>query len=243
MPSRGCGVSGRVTSVGYLQFSKHFFQQRSGLGGRIFPDFRLFLCQLVEEAVERFADYVFVEIEFAGEHASARGLLDELVVELNHSDTLHGLMDDGSECGGEVGGAGALEIIGGGGVVAGEDVAGIVESHFSEGRDKDLFGLRRGLLGGAVHADFEIIDGLAHAESAHFFANAFESGREKDFDGFVLEETIGLADGGDSAAGADLKRLLEAGDDFVVAESGDIALLESDGGDAEREEKEQIAHA
>src|SRR5260221_11414372 len=110
--------------------AEDFLQQGGGLGGGVFADFLFFFAELVEEAIQRFSDNVFVEIELAGEHAAGGGLLHDAVVLLDYADFFHGVMDYGGEGGGEVGGGGAFEVVGGSGVIAGEDFAGVVEGHF-----------------------------------------------------------------------------------------------------------------
>ena len=135
-------------------------------------------------------------------------------------------MDDGREGGGEIGGTGALEVFGGGGIVAGEDVAGVVESHLLERGEKNLLGLGSGLLGGAVHADFEFVHFLPMPSMRMPLPTVWSLRRKQDPDGFVFQESVGLAGERDSFAGADLESLLQPGDDFVVAEAGGVAVLE-----------------
>ena len=162
----------------------------------------------------------------AGEDAAGWGLLHHAVVLLDYAYFFHGVVDYGGEGGGEVGGGGAFEVVGGSGVIAGEDFAGVVEGHFFQGGEEDLFGLGSGLLGGAVHAGFKFVNSGAHAEHAQVVAYGLEFGWQGYLDGFVFEEAVGLAGGGDGFGGADFKGLLEARNDFVVAEGGDVAVVE-----------------
>ena len=85
-------------------------------------------------------------------------------------------MHKGRERGREVGGAGSLEIIGRCCVPAREDVARIVKGHLLKSREEDLFGQRSGLLGGTVHANFELVHFLAHPQHAETATNRFEFG-------------------------------------------------------------------
>lgn len=192
----------------------------------ILADFLFFFSEHVEEAVEGFADDIFVEIELAGDGTAAWSLFDDAIILLHDSHLFHGSVNDGAEGGGKVGGTGALEVFGGSGVVAGEDVAGVSEGHLFQGSDENLLGFRRGLFGGAIHTDFEGINFISHAEHAQAFADGFKARREDDLDGFVLEKSVGMARGGDGLGGADAESFFEARDDFVVAEAGGVAMLE-----------------
>ena len=69
----------------------------------------------------------------------------------------HGMLDDGSEGGGEIGSGSALKVFGSRRVATGENVASIVKRHLLQGSEEDLFCLRCGLLGGAVHDAINVI--------------------------------------------------------------------------------------
>lgn len=202
--------------------AENFLEERGVLGGGGGADFYFFLAECVEEAVEGFADDVLVEIELIGDGPAAGGGFDDLVILLEYADALQGGVDDGGERGGEIGGAGLPEVFGGGGVAAGEDMAGVGKGHLLEGVEENLFGLGRGALGGAVHADFEVVHGIAFAEQAHGLADGLKFRGKKDANGFVIQESVGLAGERDGFAGGEFEGLLEAGNDPVVAEGGGV---------------------
>ena len=77
---------------------------------------------------------------------------DELIVLFDDANIFHGALNNGREGGSEIRG-GTLKVLGSGRVSTGEDLASIVERHFLQGIEEDLFCLRRGLFGSAVHAD------------------------------------------------------------------------------------------
>ena len=197
------------------------------MGGGIDTDFYFFLSEHVEDAIDGLADDVLVEIELVRDRTAARGSFDDMVILLDYADALHGAVDDRRESGGEIGGASLLEVFGGGGFAAGEDAAGAGNGHLLEGVEENLFGLRRGALGGAVHADFEVVYRVALAEQAHGLADRLEFRREQYADGFVIQESVGFASERDGLAGADFERLLETGNNLVVAEAGGVMVLES----------------
>lgn len=187
--------------------SEYFFEQLGRLRGGVFANLRLFDRQHVENAVESLLDYVFVEVEFVGDGSAARCVFDYVFVLLDDAYVLKGTVHDRGECGGEIGRAGAAEIIRGGGVVAGEDLARIVEGHLSERSYEDRLRLGRGLLGGAIHADFEIVDLISHAEHPHPFADGLKLGRKQDSDRFVPEESVVPAGESYGLGCADFERL------------------------------------
>jgi len=231
-----CGA-GSLRSKG-LFCAEDFFQELCGLGGGILADFAFFDSENQEESVESFVDDVFVEVKLAGQDTAAGGFFDDAVVLADDSDTLQGTMDDGGEGGGEVGRTGAAEVVGGGGFVAGEDAAGVVEGHLFEGGEKDWLGLGGGLLGGAVHADFQVVDLFALAQQAHALAEGLDVGWQENTDVFVLEESVVLASKTYGLGGADLEGLFESGDDFFVAE-GMVELGGGQGGAESQSEREQ----
>jgi hypothetical protein len=199
--------------------SEYFFEQRGRLRGGVFANLGLFDCEHVEDAVEGFLDDVLVEVEFVGDGSAAGGVFDYVFVLLDDAYVLKGTVHDRGECGGEIGGAGAAEIIRGGGVVAGEDLARVVKSHLSQGSYEDRFRLGRGLLGGAIHADFEIVDLISHAEHPHAFADGLKLGRKQDADGFVPEESVVPAGQSYGFGCAHFERFFQSSNDFFVAKA------------------------
>src|ERR1700676_705893 len=208
---------------------ENFFQEGGGAGGRVGTDLYFFLFDLIEEAVESLANDILVEIELVGNGVPAGGGLDDVIVLLNDADALQGTVDDRSESSREIGGAGLLEVFGSRGIPAGENVPGVAKSHFLDGVEKNLFGLRRGALGGAVHSDFEIVHGVPLANQAHSLPYGLEFGRKQDANGFVIQESVGFARERDGLAAGEFERLLKSGDDLVVvsAVAGGIIVLAS----------------
>ena len=204
---------------------ENFFQQSGGLGGTVGADIDLLLSNLVEEAVEGFADDILVEIELVGDSVAAGSGLDDVIVLLDYADALQRAVDDRSERGREIGGTGLLEVFGGRGVAASEDAAGVAKRHFLEGIEKNLFGLRRGAFGGAIHADFEIVHRVALANHPHSLAHGLQFGGEQDANGFVIQESIWFARERDGLARGEFQRLLESGDDLVVGRAGSFLVL------------------
>src|SRR5438067_3370751 len=107
--------------------SEDFFQQRCRLSGRVLANFGLLLSQHMEEPIQGFADYIFVQIELTGKSAAPRGGFYQLVVLLNNSNAPHGAMNDRRERRGKVGGAASFKILGRGGVTSGQAAPAIVE--------------------------------------------------------------------------------------------------------------------
>src|ERR1700680_1797235 len=93
----------------HLFSGENFFQQSRGLGGRVGADIYFLLSDLVEEAVEGFADDILVEIELVGDGVAAGSGLDDVIVVLDYADSLQGTVDDRSESSREIGGTGLLE--------------------------------------------------------------------------------------------------------------------------------------
>jgi hypothetical protein len=211
-------VARGIVAVRGLFCAEDFLQQLCGLGGGILADFAFFDSENQEESVESFVDDVFIEVKLAGQDTAARGFFDDAVVLADDADTLQGMMDDGCEGGGEIGGTGAAEVVGGGGFISGEDAAGVFEGHLFEGGEKDGLGLGGGLLGGPVHADFQVVDLFALAQQAHALAEGLDLGRQENADVFVLEESVVLSGESYGFDGADLEGLFESGGDFFVAE-------------------------
>jgi hypothetical protein len=208
-----------------LSSSENIFQQRGGLGRWVGANSDLFLPDFVEEAIESFADDVLVEVEFVGDGVSAGSTLDDAVIPLEDADALQGTVDDGSERGRQIGGAGFLEVFGGSGIAAAEDVAGIAKCHFLERFEKYLFGLRRRAFGGAVHADFEFVHRVALPDQAHSLADRLEFRGQQDANGFVIQEPVRLASDGDGLAGGEFQSLLQSGNDVVVGGDGGVAVV------------------
>src|ERR1019366_5154180 len=105
-------------------------------------------------------------------------------------------------------------------VAAGEDAARVSKGQLLEGVEENLFGLRGGVLGGAVHADFEDVHRIALAEQTHGLADGLEFRREENSAVFVKQESVGPAGEGDGLAGAEFESLLETGGALIVAEAG-----------------------
>ena len=207
-----------------LSPTEDFLQQRRRLCSRVPANLLLFLAERQEKAVERLAHNILIEIELPGKQRSAGRTADDLVVLLNDADAHHGAVNDRRKSGGQVSRTRALEVLGGSGVAARQDLAGIIDCHFLQGREKDLFGQGRGMLGGAIHANFQLVDFRAHAQHAHAASNRFELRRQQDLDGLILQKAIGPTCQSHALSRADLQRLLEAGNDLVVAETGRVAV-------------------
>src|SRR5258708_26208503 len=99
--------------------AEHFLQQRGRLGGRVLANLLFLFSEHVEQAIEGFANNVFVDVELPRDRAAAGSALHHPIVLLYHANVLHGSFYDGRERCGEIGGTGPLEIFGGGGVAAG----------------------------------------------------------------------------------------------------------------------------
>ena len=104
----------------------------------------------------------------------------------DYADPLHRCVNDRGESGGQVGRAGALEVVRGGGIVSGEDVAGVVEGHLLQGSQEDLFGLGSGLFGGSIHSDFKFVHFAAQPDETQASADRLQPRRKGDFDGVIL---------------------------------------------------------
>src|ERR1700731_4319000 len=204
---------------------ENFFQQSGGLSGRVGADIDFFLSNLVEEPIEGLADDILVEIELVGDGVAAGSGLDDVIVLLDYADALQRAVDDRSERSRQIGGTGLLEVFGGRGVAASEDIAGVPKRHFLEGIEKNLFGLRGGALGGAVHADFKIVHRVALANQAHRLAHRLEFGGKQDANGFVKQKPIWLALKRDRLADGEFWRLLESGNDLVLSAAGSFLVL------------------
>jgi hypothetical protein len=79
---------------------------------------------------------------------------------------------------------------------------GIIECHLQAVRK---ICLASGMLGGAIHANFQLVDFRAHAQHAHAASNRLELRWQQDLDGLILR-SHGAA-GWATAFPADLQRL------------------------------------
>ncbi|MNN15130.1 hypothetical protein D3C81_1282260 [compost metagenome] len=66
-------------------------------------------------------------------------------------------------------------------VAAAEDALGIFHGHFLHGIDEDWLGLGHGGFGRFVHAGFQFIDLVTHAELFHFAGDLAQFARQFDF--------------------------------------------------------------
>src|ERR1700686_1922676 len=108
----------RNLSRSHLFSSENFFQKSGGLGGRVGADIYFLLSDLVEEAVEGFADDVLIEIELVSDGVAAGSSFEDVNIVLDYAESLQGTVDDRSESSREIGGTGLLEVFGGRGVTA-----------------------------------------------------------------------------------------------------------------------------
>jgi hypothetical protein len=108
-----------------------------------------------------------------------------------------------------------------------EDLAGVTEGHALDRADEYLLGLGRGLLGSAVHPDFQFVDLRPLAQHTHPLAHGLQFRGQQDLDGLVLQEAVGFAGKGNGPAGAHLQRFFEAGGDFVVAEARGVGAAQA----------------
>jgi len=81
-------------------------------------------------------------------------------------------------------------------------------------------------LKGTSLTEDQIVDLLTHPQHAHSFAYGLKLGRQQDADGFVLHEAIVASTERHGTAGADLKRLLQSGNDFVLGQIRGVAVFE-----------------
>src|ERR1700686_5423503 len=117
----------RNLSRSHLFSSENFFQKSGGLGGRVGADIYFLLSDLVEEAVEGFADDILVEIELVGDGVATGRGLDDVIVVLDYADSMQGTVGDRAESSREIGGTSLLEVFGSGRVTASKDLAGVAK--------------------------------------------------------------------------------------------------------------------
>ena len=173
----------------------------------------------MEQAVERLADDVLVQIEALGvEKRDRLGPSEELLVFLRHADLAHRLLDDWPERRRQLRRRLALEVVGGGGRGAVQDVLGVVDRHLADGVEEDLPGAGRGPLGGAVHAEHQLVDLGTEADDAQPLLQRLQPIGQQDLDRLVLEVTVGAAGQLDRVLRTHLQRLLEGLADLHVAE-------------------------
>ncbi|MNP38415.1 hypothetical protein D3C76_1319260 [compost metagenome] len=116
----------------------------------------------------------------------------ERVVLLGQANLVGGLLDDGQEFGADLFAAGLVQVLGGRVVAAAEDALGIFHGHFLHGIDEDWLGLGHGGFRRFVHAGFQLIDLVTHAELFHLARDFAQFARQFDFHiGIVAEAARG----------------------------------------------------
>ncbi|MNM59521.1 hypothetical protein D3C81_707760 [compost metagenome] len=91
------------------------------------------------------------------------------------------MLDDGQEPGADLFAAGLVQVLGGRVIAAAEDALGIFHGHFLNGIDQDRLGLGHGGFRRFVHAGFQFIDLITHAELLHFAGDLAQFARQFDF--------------------------------------------------------------
>ncbi|MNS71156.1 hypothetical protein D3C72_1045130 [compost metagenome] len=109
---------------------------------------------------------------------------------LGQADLVGGLLDDGQEFGADLFAAGFAQVLGGRVVATAEDALGVFHGHFLHCIHEDRLGLGHGGFRRFVHAGFQLIDLIAHAELFHFAGDLAQFARQFDFYvGIVAEAT------------------------------------------------------
>ncbi len=174
----------------------------------------------MEEAGQSLVDHVAVQVE--GLRARERDRLeagDQVLVPARDPDLAHGFGDRRPEGGGELGGGLRPEELGGRGVPAVQDLPRVVEAHLPDRVEEDLFGLRGRALGGAVHAQHELVDLGAVAYGAQAGLEGLDALGHQDLDRLVAEVAVGLAGEAHRLAGGHLEGLLQPVRDPGVRET------------------------
>src|SRR5215831_7770726 len=179
------------TRMARLLLGEDFLEEDGGARGRIGADQLLLLAHHVEESVEGLTRDVVVEIGALGfREGNGIELSHQSLVLPGHAHLAHALVDDGAEGRGELVRGLGLEVVGGRGVAAREDLFGIIEAHGGNGVREDLLGRWRRLLRRAIHAQHELVDlrPVAHrAQPLH----GLELGGHEAFDRRIAEVAIG----------------------------------------------------
>jgi hypothetical protein len=204
---------------------KNFLEKCGGLGGGRGADFYFFLSDQVEETVQSLADDIFVEIELVRDGPATGSGFDDVLILFDYAPALQRTVDDRGERAGYVGGAGLLKVFRGGGIAVAEDLAGACNDHLLESLEENLLRLRCRVLGGPVDIDFKVVYGFALAQQAHGFSEGLQLGGQQYANGFVIQESIGLAGERDRLVGAEFEGLLETGNYLLVGEAGGVPVI------------------
>src|SRR5215510_4665560 len=238
------------TRMARLLLGEDFLEEGRGAGGGIGPDHRLLLTHHMEEAVERLARDVVVEVEALRlDEGDRLELAHQRLVLLGHTDLAHALVDHRLEGRGELVRGLGLEVVGGRGVAAREDLLGVVEAHVRDGIPEDLLGRGGSLLRRTIHTQDELVDLRAIAHRAQTLLHALELGGHENLDGRVAEVAVRPSREAHRLLGGDLQRLLETGAGLAVGDAAAAEalqkLLDLGGGgrDEERHGDERDQHA
>src|SRR5439155_735387 len=162
-------------------------------GGGIAPDLALLLADHVVEAVEGLADDVTIELVVFGlEEREGLRLTEQLVVLPHRPDLVHRLLHDRPEGDAQRRGRLALEVVGRGGRRTVQDPLGVVDRHLADRVPEELLGRRRRALGGAVHAEHELVRLGPVAGGAQAALDRAEALRHQDLDRLVREVAVSL---------------------------------------------------
>ena len=149
--------------------TKHLLRQAGRRRRRVLANGFFLFADHLEQAIQRLlGDVVFDVGVFRIHYAHGRRLSGERVVLLGQANLVGGLLDDGQEFGADLFATGLVQLLGGRIVAAAEDALGVFHGHFLHGIDQDWLGLGHGAFRRLVHAGFQFIDLVTHAEPVSY---------------------------------------------------------------------------
>jgi hypothetical protein len=164
---------------------------------------------------------------------------------LREADLVGRFLDDRAKARGELRLGRSLEIIGRGGLAAGEDPFRVLQGHLAHRVDEQCFGFGDRELCSAVHRHDELVGLALHTGVAQRGLDALERRRQRDFHFRIVEKTAFGAELGNRCRGTIGQRLFQTRRRLAVADAVEPGRRECGAGDTAdkaRQKNKDSAH-